>query len=466
MTADAPSPTPLSLRILFVDDDPDIRAFVCPDLRAAGHEVDEAQDGAQALVRLGSKVYDVIVCDLRMPKVDGLTVLRRTRKEWPTTEVILITSFGAVPDAVAALKEGASDYLAKPFDTAELTFRIDAIGERLALRRELDEARIRLAAGGGGELVGESPPMARVRERIAAVAPSDAPILITGESGTGKELAARAIHARSARRDKPFVAVSCAAFPETLLEAELFGHERGAFTGAMKRRDGRFKTASGGTLLLDEVGEIPLSAQAKLLRVLQDGVIEPLGTDTSVKVDVRLLSATNRDLKKRIAEGLFREDLYYRLNAVEIALPPLRDRPGDLALLANHFLRRVIPAGTPLPEISLEAWGALTKYPFPGNARELGHAMQHAALLSHGRTIELSHLPEDIVGAVSVEKEGAAVRGPLSETMKRFEREQLLFALAAARGKRVRAAEMLGISRKNLWEKLKAHGISDSDLED
>ncbi|HEY5243644.1 MAG TPA: sigma 54-interacting transcriptional regulator, partial [Polyangiaceae bacterium] len=263
----------------------------------------------------------------------------------------------------------------------------------------------------------------------------------------------------------PFVAVNCAAFPETLLEAELFGYERGAFTGAVKRREGRFKGADRGTLFLDEVAEMPLPAQAKLLRVVQDGVIEPLGTNTGIRVDVRLVSATNRNLKKAIAEGRFREDLYYRLHGVGLHLPALRERPGDLPLLVAHFLARSTPTGRPPPEIALQAWQALSTYPFPGNVRELAHAVQHAAILSRGGAILLEHLPDDIVKVATTGHVPRTV-APLAAVLKQAEREHLLKALAIADGKRVRAAELLGISRKNLWEKLRAHGIADSDLDE
>jgi len=300
---------------------------------------------------------------------------------------------------------------------------------------------------------------------IATVAPSDAPVLVVGETGTGKELVARRLHARSQRASGPFVAVNCAAFPETLLEAELFGYERGAFTGAVKRREGRFKGADRGTLFLDEVAEMPLPAQAKLLRVVQDGVIEPLGTNTGIRVDVRLVSATNRNLKKAIAEGRFREDLYYRLHGVGLHLPALRERPGDLPLLVAHFLARSTPTGRPPPEIALQAWQALSTYPFPGNVRELAHAVQHAAILSRGGAILLEHLPDDIVKVATTGHVPRTV-APLAAVLKQAEREHLLKALAIADGKRVRAAELLGISRKNLWEKLRAHGIADSDLDE
>jgi DNA-binding NtrC family response regulator len=454
------------LHILLVEDDPDVRDAVASALRDAGHEVTEVFDGALAIDRLSSETFDVLVTDIRLPKADGLTVFRHARRVAPRTDVILMTSFGAVADAVSALKEGACDYLTKPFDLEELVIRVGALAERRVLSRELEAARRELAGAADGAIVGGSPPMQKLLERLATVAESDAPVLVTGESGTGKELVARRIHARSARRKGPFVAVNCAAFPEALLESELFGHERGAFTGAAKKRDGRFKAADGGTLLLDEIAEMPLPAQAKLLRVLQDGIVEPLGTNTSIRVDVRIVSATHRDLRRRIAEGSFREDLFYRLNVVGLHIPPLRERPGDLPLLIQHFLRFYLPSNAELPEVSVPAWRALSTYPFLGNVRELGHAIQHAVVLARGGTIQPEHLPDDVSrSTTSAGLEGKAL-SPLAVVVKQAEREHLLKALAIAGGGRTRAAELLGISRKNLWEKLRAHGISDSDVDD
>jgi DNA-binding NtrC family response regulator len=455
----------MALRILLVEDDPDVRDAVATALRDAGHEVVELDDGAAALLRLSNDVFDLLVTDVRLPKVSGLVIFRHARAVAPRTDAILMTSFGAVPDAVAALKEGACDYLTKPFDAPLLVARIQAIAERRGLRRELEEARARLAGATDGAIVGGAPSMRKLLERLATVAGSDAPVLVTGESGTGKELVARRIHALSARHAGPFVAVNCAAFPETLLEAELFGHERGAFTGAARKRDGRFKAADGGTLLLDEVAEIPLAAQAKLLRVLQDGVIEPLGTNTPVRVDVRLVSATHRDLRRRIAEGSFREDLYYRLNVVGLHIPPLRERTGDLPLLVHYFLRYYLPRDVPPPEISVAAWRALSSYPFLGNVRELSHAIQHAVVLGGGQTIETDHLPEDIT-RLAARREDAGEPLVLAAILKQAEREHLIRVLAMTGGQRTRAAALLGITRKNLWEKLRAHGISDSDVDE
>jgi DNA-binding NtrC family response regulator len=459
-----------ALEVLLIDDEPDLRLTLEEAIRGAGHRVITVSDGADGMAQLTAKVFDVLICDVRLPKVDGLTLMRRARHESPATEIILMTAFAEVADAVAALKEGAYDYLTKPFQLDELLFQLKRIAQHRALRRELERARAELAGRRESTtLVGRSPPMRRVNGLVEVVSQSEAPVLITGESGTGKELVARMLHERSSRREGPFVAVNCGALTETLIEAELFGHERGAFTGAVKKRDGRFKAAHAGTLFLDEVAELPASAQTKLLRVLQEGTFEPLGTNLTVKVDVRVLSATHRDLKKRIAEGLFREDLFYRINVIEIPMPPLRERPGDLPILLQHFLHRLVPAGRPLPTVAPGAWAALCQYPFPGNVRELSHAIEHAVVLSAGGEIRLEHLPASITSSTKLGvPDASGTQGeirPLQVAVKEFEREYLLRAIGQASGKRLRAAEILGISRKSLWEKLRLHGISEEEIE-
>jgi DNA-binding NtrC family response regulator len=451
------------LRVLLVDDEPSIRLTIAEKLRTDGHEVTCVVDGVEAIHRLEQFVYDVVITDMRMPRADGRAVFERVKKLAPDTSVIIITAYGGVSDAVEALKSGAIDYLAKPFDLDEITLRVRRIAERRDLEHDLSEARRELAAKSPEALiVGRSPAMVRLLGLVETIAQSDAPVLISGESGTGKELVARTIHESSGRRDRAFVAVNCAAFPETLLEAELFGHDRGAFTGAVRPRDGRFKAADGGTLFLDEIGEIPLLAQAKLLRVVQEGVVEPLGTNQRVPVDVRIISATHRNLRERIETGAFREDLYYRLNVLDLAIPPLRDRRGDLPILVEHFMARLVPSEQSLPSISPRAWAALSEYPFPGNVRELEHAIERAVVLSRGKEIDLEHLPEDIAGPRTVEGgKGPSDIRPLSVAVKEFEREYLLRALEHAEGRKARAAEQLGISRKNLWEKLRAHGLGE-----
>ena len=451
------------LSILLADDEPLIRMTVSDALRARGHFVVAVSDGAKAVAATESRVFDLVITDIRLPKVDGLAVMHHVLERTPSTVVVLITAYGSISDAVTAIKEGAYDYITKPFEMQELLLRVDRISERRDMRAELDAARAALAARSSGELlVGRTPIMVRLQERIDAIADSHTPVLVVGESGTGKELVARTIHDRSPRKNKPFVAINCAAFPETLIEAELFGHERGAFTGAIGKREGRFQIADGGTLLLDELGELPIQAQAKLLRVLQDGSFQPIGSNTTVRVDVRLISTTNRDLKAEVANGRFREDLYYRINVVDVVIPPLRERRGDIAILSEHFLRRFHSRPGEPPSIAPAARAALSRHDFPGNIRELMHAIEHALVFSRGREIGLQDLPTAIGRGGQTEPADGAKPRALSVALAEFEREYLLATLEATDGARGRTAEILGISRKNLWEKLRQHGIADS----
>jgi DNA-binding NtrC family response regulator len=461
------------LDVLVVDDEPTILMSVSDALRADGHRVSLAHDGAVAQAMLNNQVFDLLICDIRLPRIDGMTIFRQVRARAPSTDVVFITAFGAVPDAVAALKDGATDYLTKPFRLEELRARVAQIAAGRALRDELSEARATLAGApshGGSKaapIVGRSPALKRALDRTETFAQSEYPVLIYGESGTGKELVAKMLHDHSARGSAALVAVNCAAFPETLIEAELFGYKRGAFTGAFQDREGRFKAAHHGTLFLDEVAEIPLPAQAKLLRVLQEGCFEPLGTNQSIRVDVRIISATHRDLRARVRQGLFREDLYYRLKVLGIEVPPLRDRRGDISLLVEYFLQnfRRYEGGT--PAVSARAMAALTAYGYPGNVRELEHAIQHAGVLAQGADIDVGHLPQEIAGdaAVLTPADDSVGLQPLPEAMHLFEREYLLRGLALAGGKRTQAAALLGISRKNLWQKLRRHGLLDFDPE-
>ncbi len=459
-----------NLDILLVDDEPDLRELLEQVLVDAGHRVVSAGDGAEALTHTATKVFDVVVCDVRLPKIDGLTLFRRLRKEAPSTHVILMTAYAEVVQAVAALKEGAYDYLTKPFDSEELVLQLKRVAGQRNLQRELASARLQLSIRDPQTtLIGQSAAMRAVVDRIEMVAQSDVATLVTGESGTGKELVARMLHDRSPRRDQPFIVVNCGALTENLIEAELFGHERGAFTGADRKRDGRFKAADGGTLFLDEIAELAAPVQTKLLRVLQEGTFEPIGSNVPIKVDVRVVSATHRNLSERIQKGLFREDLFYRVNVIEIALPPLRDRPGDLAMLVQYFLRRFVPEGHPVPALSPDAWDALTQHSYPGNVRELSHAIQHAVVLSGGGEIEVHHLP---AGMISAETAGVLPVPPptngrqmrsLADATRDFERRYLVSAIAKTRGRRLQAAEILGISRKSLWQKMRSYGISDAE---
>ena len=464
--------------VLLIDDEPEVREALAEAMRDAGHTITEVGDGSAAAKLLTEKAFDLVLSDVRLPGIDGLTLLRNVRREAPLTDFILMTAFADVGEAVAALKVGASDYLTKPFDVDELLHHLARIDGTRSMRRELTEARRALSGRvTSNRLVGNSASMTKIQSRIEMIAPSDAATLIMGESGTGKELVARMIHERSSRVSKPFVAVNCAAFPDTLIEAELFGFERGAFTGAVKKREGRFRAADSGTLFLDEIAELPLPAQAKLLRVLQDGTVEPLGTDQSVKVDVRLVSATHRNLREHVAQGLFREDLFYRINVLDIHLPPLRDREGDLPLLIEFFLQgfaRTDAAGNSVtPVLSADAYAALSAYRFPGNVRELGHAIEHAVVLAGHGEITLDHLPAAIAEAAPAGLTSAALGAglaasetdvviPLSAATREFEKRHLRRALAATGGKRVKAAELLGISRKSLWEKLRMYDLEEA----
>jgi DNA-binding NtrC family response regulator len=466
-----------TLAILLVEDEPEIAEPIAEALRREGHHLTVVSHGDRALKRLDEEVYDLLVCDIRLPGADGLSIFRRVREAQPEAKVILMSAYGSVAEAVAAVKDHAVDYLAKPFAMSELLSAVHQVGEERRLTRSLAHARERVDTyEGEAIIIGETPAMMSLVARIRAVADSDAPVLITGETGTGKELVARALHAQSSRRSKPFVDVNCAAFQDTLLEAELFGHERGAFTGADRRRDGRFRTADGGTLFLDEVGEMSPSAQAKMLRSLQDGSFQPLGSSTTIRVDVRTIAATNVDLRARIAESRFREDLFYRLKVFHLHVPALRERRADLPLLAEYFCRQLaVPAdgapessgGRRTPVITPRAWAALSHYRFPGNVRELKHALRHALVLSNGGDIDLEHLPEEVRGRAGAEVRGlggVAVVGPaslqpLEAAQRQFEREYLLRALREADWNRTRVAQLLGISRKTLWQKLRRLGI-------
>jgi len=459
------------MNILLVEDDLELSQALAELLGGAGHTVVQAADGAQALAALTEAAVDLVISDVRLPDTDGATVLRTATKLAPPPDFIMMTAFGEASEAVAALKQGASDYLVKPFDGDELLHHVRRIASAREMRRELVEAKRLLTRGVKSRLVGTSAQMQKVAARIEALAPSDASVLIVGESGTGKELVAREIHARSPRAERPFVAVNCAAFPDTLIEAELFGYERGAFTGAERSREGRFRAADGGTLFLDEIGELSPYAQAKLLRVLQEGQVEPLGSDTPVRVDVRLVCATHRNLRQRVADGTFREDLFYRIDVLDVSLPALRERGDDRELLIQFFLsEQAQKSGDDpgrVPRISGDAYAALSAYSFPGNVRELAHAIEHAAVLSGGEEITLDHLPASVADAwcegprSPLERRARPSDGgpiqPLSTALREFEKNHLQEALAAMGGKKVKTAAALGISRKSLWEKLRMY---------
>ena len=369
--------------MLVVDDQKNMRATTAIVLRAAGHVVEEAEDGAAALRRVQAEAFDVVLTDLRMPDVDGMEVLREAQRLAPETQVIVMTAYGTIESAVEAIRRGAYDFLAKPFKEDELLLRVSKALEKRRLVGEVSLLAGELRRRYGLEhIVGRSPSMQDLLDRIVRVAPTDATVLISGESGTGKELVARALHVASRRGERPFVPVNCAAITETLLESELFGHAKGSFTGATRARRGLFEEANGGTLFIDEVGETSPGFQAKLLRALQEGEIRRVGESTPVQVDVRVIAATNQDLRRAVAERRFREDLYYRLAVVPIRIPPLRERSEDVPLLAAHFLERFVQRTGAPKTLAPDAVALLVEHAWPGNVRELENVIEHAAALS------------------------------------------------------------------------------------
>ena len=390
----------MSARILVIDDEEALRVSVAKILSRLGHSVDTAGTATEGLALLSKQPYELVITDFRLPDLDGLEVIERARQLRPEAELLLFTGFGSIPLAVQAIKRGAYDFVTKPFKRADLERVVARALEKQALAADNRRLRQQLDDRSGtplGRIIGQSEAITAVLRVVEQVAPSTATVLIEGPSGTGKELVAEALHALSPRRDRPLVKVNCSAIPETLLEAELFGHERGAFTGALARKDGRFARADGGTLFLDEIGTLTLPIQAKLLRTLQDGTFEPLGSTRTMQSDCRIIAATNSDLGRAVKEGLFREDLYYRLNVIRITLPALKERHDDVPLLLGHFLafhaarnNRAIDGFDP------DALRALRAYDWPGNVRELSHAVERAVVLASGRTITRDCLPEAI----------------------------------------------------------------------
>ncbi len=443
--------------ILVVDDEPKLTALLEGELTDSGHEVTAANAGDEALRLLAAKRFDVVVTDLRLGAVDGLAVLRAAKEADPSIVVLMMTAYATVPTAVAAMREGAADYLEKPvhFDKLRLVLDRALESRRLALENRMLRTRVRTGDVGATEMVrGESPPMRQVVELIEKVAPSEATVLLTGESGTGKEVAARALHELSARRDHAMIAVNCAALAETLLESELFGHEKGAFTGAVERKLGWFEAAKGGTIFLDEIAETKPSTQAKLLRVLEDRRFHRLGGSEIIEADVRVIAATNRDLATEIDAGRFREDLFYRLNVFPIQLPPLRDRLEDLGDYIAHFFERCRYDG---PGLDAAARQALMDYDWPGNLRELRNVVERAVILAGNGAVTRAeiHIPERRRQA---EPAGAGPEATLSETEERMIRD----ALERAGGNKSKAARLLGITRRTLYGRLERYGI-DTD---
>jgi DNA-binding NtrC family response regulator len=449
-------------RILIVDDEADSRDALAELTQRWGYDVQSASDGAEALRRAIEWHPDVILTDLVMPNMDGLWLLRALRAELPECPVVLLTGRGTIQTAVQAIKEGAYDFIEKPLEVPRLRIVLERALEKKETMREVQLLRRRLAAlAPGTDVVGSGPAMQRVFDLVKKVAPSNASVVITGESGTGKEVVARAIHNLSPRKEKPFVALNCSAIPATLIESELFGYERGAFTGADQRRLGNFELAHNGTLFLDEIGDLPLELQAKFLRVLEERKIRRLGGRGEVEVDVRVICATNRDLKEEIRRGRFREDLYFRLHVFTIVLPPLKERREDIPLLVHHFLEKFNgETGKHVQGVSPAAMAVLQGYAWPGNIRELRNTLERAMILVDGDVIGEEHLPPDLQASRS---EAATLRVPLGMPMDRVEKEYILASLQKNGGNKARTAEVLGISEKTLYNKLNRYAAEARD---
>ncbi len=455
------------MKLLVIDDEPGLRQSLRLILSEEGFEVAEAGDGEKGLDRALAGQFDAVLCDVRMPALDGLEFLKRYRAAGGGALVIMMSAYGSEDAAIAAMKEGAYDYISKPFRADEVVLVLRKAEERERLRREVESLRSALGpAAASPAIVAASAAMRAALDVVAKAAPHTTTVLITGASGTGKEVLARELHRLSPRAERPFVAVNCAAIPEALLESELFGHVRGAFTGAVGDHRGLFEEASGGTLFLDEIGELPTALQAKLLRVLQDGEIRRVGDRATRRVDVRVVAATARDLEAAVAAGSFREDLFYRLNVIAIRLPRLAERPEDVPLLIRTLLERLSAGvGRAVPDLEPDALRALLDYAWPGNIRELSNALERALVLARDRTIRLADLPAAVLAGSAPPTADAGVGLGADLTLRRhggaLEGTIIREALQRTRGNRREAAELLGISVRTLFYKLKQLGISD-----
>jgi DNA-binding NtrC family response regulator len=442
---------PEKVDLLLVDDDPDFRGTVARRFLRRGFRVQEAADGPEALTLAERRQFDVAIVDMVMPGMNGLELLERLRTAHAECEVILLTGQGTIETAVQAMKLGAYDYLTKPFPLAELELLVEKAYEHRALHKENQQLRAVLEQGrpAAAEMIGVSPAMQEVFRLIERAGPTDKAILIQGESGTGKELVARALHRHSPRADKPLVVINCAALPETLLESELFGYEKGAFTGAVATKQGLFEVADGGTLFIDEIGELAGGLQAKLLRVLEDGSMRRIGSVKERRVNVRLLAATNRNMAAEVAEGRFREDLYYRINVMSLELPPLRRRREDIPLLVERFLG---------PNWSIEpaATQALERYDWPGNIRQLINAIERAKIMADGRVVRLADLPPEVVGTAVDGRRPTVAAG---DQLAAVERAHIIEVLTRERGNKARAARALGVNRRSLYRLLDKYDI-------
>jgi two-component system response regulator AtoC len=452
-------------RILIVDDEKNMRHMLSVMLSKADYRVEDASDGDEALRKMEDNEFDVILCDVRMPRMDGMTFLRKARDEYPHITYIMMSAYGTIESAVEAMKEGAYDYISKPFKPDEVLLTLKKAEERERLKEENLQLRNRISEieekYSYGNIVARSEAMARVFGLVRAVADHSTTVLITGESGTGKELIARAIHSNGCRASGPLVTIDCGGIPENLLESELFGYKKGAFTDAFRDKPGRFKKADGGTLFLDEIGELPLALQVKLLRVLQESEITPLGDTNPCKIDVRVVSATAKDLEKAVEEGNFREDLFYRINVMHIHIPPLRERRGDIALLVGHFIDLFNKKlNKTIEGPSSDAMAVLMDYPWPGNVRELENVMERAILLAEGRWLTPAQLPPALTQAHGLPSDPES-RETLSikKASRRLQRDLIIKALRRTEGNRTQAAKLLEISRPMLLSKIKEYDV-------
>jgi len=446
--------TPPPLRLLIVDDDEALRQTLARRFQRLGMAVAEAADGEEALAKAGHAPYDVALLDLHMPGMTGIELLGQLKERWPELEAIMLTGHGSIETAIQAMKQGAYDYLTKPFQLPELEVHVQKAYEKVRLaRRERQWVEQLRYESPRYSLVGSSPGLQRVLRLIEKVAPTDSTVLVRGASGTGKELVARALHMNSPRRERPLVTINCAALQETLLESELFGHEKGAFTGALQAKPGLFEVAEGGTLFIDEIAEMAPGLQAKLLRVLEDGHYRRVGGTQETHADVRVVAATNKPLEEEMKAGRFREDLYYRLAVVTIELPLLRERPRDIPDLVEHFLttRQVGPTRS---RIDPEAAAALAQYSWPGNVRELANVLERAQILAENHVITLDDLPDSIVYAAPL-----AVAGADPGLLREVERRHVLEVLEEYKGNKVQAARALGISRRALYRLIAKYGL-------
>jgi DNA-binding NtrC family response regulator len=452
------------VNLLLVDDDDEFRSVVARRFHRRGYEVKEAGSPSEALRLAQSRSFDVAILDVAMPEMDGVMLLEKLQQISPRTQVIMLTGQGTMETAIRAMKLGAYDFLSKPCELAELELQVQRAHEKGQLTSENEKLRTVLRRSEPpSRIIGQSAAMRQIGQLIDKVAPTDSTVLILGESGTGKELVARALHQGSPRASKPLVVINCAALQESLLESELFGHVKGAFTNAVVEKQGLFEVADGSTLFIDEIGEMGGGLQAKLLRVLEDGTFRKVGAVAETQTDVRVVAATNRDLAKDVAANRFREDLYYRLNVITIQLPPLRERLEDVALLVDHFLS-LGPRGP--HGIELDALQALMGYHWPGNVRELANVIERAKILAEGNTISISDLPQNVIQTGAT---GNQLNGPTttpanaSARLQELERGHVQRILAAERGNKARAARALGISRRRLYRLLAKHGLATRD---